>query len=1768
MNSHPDERSTTCNYAASIALPTSWDQFWDPQQSPLNPLWDIQAQRPRSYTYGHFPLYLGVAMGELFHKLAPTASTLGAPDWMVQRLDRANTPCDGVAIPGRFTIALLDTITILLLFLLGRRIYGAWAGLVAAAFYAFTAQAIQLSHFFAMDPASTTFTVLAVFGAIKMVQERTLTAALMAGIGAGLAVSSKFSALPILAAPVVAGILVWFDHTQVRITNHESQDSDAESEFRNSSSRDQLRALLYVPLALLVAVAVFAVTSPYAILDAKNFLQATLVEQGRMVRGIADMPFTRQYRNTTPYLYFIQQQLEWGMGYPLGIVASLGALVAIVQLLIAGVKFLLLLITGNPRWRLSKLDMGMLIVWSWVLPYFGLTGAFLAKFNRYMSPVLPFWVLWGAGFVRSLWNLGKKDRRTGGQEDKERQEFGFQSSPLLVFLSKGLATILAVVGLAGGLFWGAAYVNGVYRQPHPWITAGQWMAKNIPAGSTILWEQWDDRLPFVGGWNDPDVIMAQNQWNFTDWGPYEEDTPEKYQIMKQKLMQSDYVIYSSKRIWASVDNLPERYPMTNLYYRSMFDGSLGFDLIEAPETYPQLFGFKFPDKGADESWSLYDHPQPLIFKKVRQLSEAEFDAKFANSWVGAQAWYRGEDSPLSPFLNVLGLGNAPESEGSGLINRLVQVAMGGDAPPEPTVPLEERPSLLLDKPLNQLPIVDNYRWNQTASENTWMAVAWWWLIVSLVGWVAWPLAFYLFAPLRDRGYLLSRAFGWLITGWLLWMLASQGILLNTVRNAWLMVALLAVVALIAAILQRNALLDFIGKSGWLLLASEGIFAAAYLFFVLIRMGNPDLWQPWLGGEKFMEFAFLNGILRSPTFPPLDPHFAGGIINYYYFGLYLVAYQIKLTGIYAEVAFNLAIPTLFALTIANTFSVAFSALQPSTIASTGRLQQLAKAGLAPLFVALIGNLDGAGLLLRNLAQLGQSQFQSDIPGLQTTVQAISGLRTVLTTDAVLPRYDFWAPSRVIPATINEFPYWSFLFADLHPHLIGIPMAGLFIALMLTLLRLRTGDGASSYDTWGRRITLLGLFALLLGTLASINLWELPTYLGLGILVFVVAQFRWRLSINWLLTLVVAIVYASGAYLLYLPFFRSYKNIGASGVGYVHTPDDTATWLLIWGFLGFIVVSWLFYEATRKARPLGVHKSAASSQWSVIHSDEVRDEEAVQAEEASNATPELGEVEAPVPVLISEAALSTEDSLSDGALLHTNGTPASEEAMAAPSDDPDVDEVLYSISHPVVEESTLVIEAEAASEVVAPPLPAEVQPVEAAAQLPEAESQPLEAEPVVESEATVAPEFVPQPDIVEERSAQPAPATPKALLQRFHLSGIERWLSLAGCKFDRLPRVIYLQQLLVEQPTVGYLLNQLMIPLLLILAALCWWWGRTVLALCIGPIGLAWVLLWRRGRNADEGSALGLVLAITGLAILGGTQLVYLKDFLGGGDWYRMNTLFKFFSQVWVLWGVAAGIALPRIWDNYIAPLANAPGTEATSRIPRPSILPRSVWAIVFTLLFIGSLVFPFLGTPDRLDQRFPGWRPAFGTLNGLDYMNEGMFTWRGRDDSVGQEFPTELQTELHYDREAIQWLLDNVRGNPVILESDEIDYYRAAGTRVATMTGFSSLVGQHKGEQYYGEMVGQRSSELQSLWQSPDLHQTQQLLDQLDVSLIYMGQLERYEDAPGVAKFEQMASSGQLTIIYQNEKVTILAVPGHLTKTEQGIYIPAATPAPAVGMKTD
>src|SRR2546421_6721941 len=205
----------------------------------------------------------------------------------------------------------------------------------------------------------------------------------------------------------------------------------------------------------------------------------------------------------------------------------------------------------------------------------------------------------------------------------------------------------------------------------------------------------------------------------------------------------------------------------------------------------------------------------------------------------------------------------------------------------------------------------------------------------------------------------------------------------------------------------------------LLMLEEGMFTLAYLLFVGIRALNPDLWHVYLGGEKPMELAFLNAVLRSPYMPPLDPWFSGGYINYYYYGYIIFGSLIKLTGIVPTTAFNLAIPTLFAMTFSGAVVIVYTLTR-----------RLPFALLGGYFAAVIGNFNG-------LIQL-------------------KGQLLALLNHLPVPSFDYWQSSRIIPFTINEFPFWSFLFADLHPHVIDMPITVCMLGILLTLLHSHNGE----------------------------------------------------------------------------------------------------------------------------------------------------------------------------------------------------------------------------------------------------------------------------------------------------------------------------------------------------------------------------------------------------------------------------------------------------------------------------------------------------------------------------------------------------------------------------------------------------------------------------------------------------------------------------------------------------------------------------------------
>ena len=303
------------------------------------------------------------------------------------------------------------------------------------------------------------------------------------------------------------------------------------------------------------------------------------------------------------------------------------------------------------------------------------------------------------------------------------------------------------------------------------------------------------------------------------------------------------------------------------------------------------------------------------------------------------------------------------------------------------------------------------------------------------------------------------------------------------------------------------------------------------------------------------------------------------------------------------------------------------------------------------------------------------------------------------------------------------------------------------------------------------------------------------------------------------------------------------------------------------------------------------------------------------------------------------------------------------------------------------------------------------------------------------------------------------------------------------------------------------------------------GRPTAAIAALPLCLALPLAFRRKSAAGE-ATVALLLAL-GLSIIAGTELVYLRDFLAGGDWYRMNTLFKFSVPAWLFLALAGGVMLPVVW-------------AAAGRAPRWIGAPIRV---ALGVMLAGGLVFLVAGVPARVDDRFPGARPPLGTLDGTAYMTVGRYIWPGGEHII----------QLAPEREAIRWLLDNVTGTPVIAEAPAggyevdglpvgYDYYRAGGLRVASLTGLPTFVGQHQNEQRPGDQVDRRFDQGKEFFTTTNLARARELMETLRVGYIYVGQLERLLfSADALRKFDAMAEMGDLEVVYHNPDVTIYRV---------------------------
>jgi YYY domain-containing protein len=439
----------------------------------------------------------------------------------------------------------------------------------------------------------------------------------------------------------------------------------------------------------------------------------------------------------------------------------------------------------------------------------------------------------------------------------------------------------------------------------------------------------------------------------------------------------------------------------------------------------------------------------------------------------------------------------------------------------------------------------------------------WYLTVSLVGLLSFPLAFRLLPALPDRGYVLNRTLGILIWGYSFWLLASLGIIRNNLGGLVLTLGVLLAISLWAVRgIHREDFLRWWHNRRRLVFSVEILFFVCFAAWAIVRAANPDIY----GTEKPMELAFINAILRSPTFPPHDPWLSGYAISYYYFGYVLVAMLAKFTATPGGVAFNLGVSLVFSLSAIGAYGLVYDLLirrfsSKTSTSSSEHLkgsmegENLFSALLGPFFILIVSNLEGFLEVLHARGIFSSTSTSGfwrwlDIPNInQTPTPPFSWLPRLFGTGS----WWWWQASRVVQDydlrgvskgdVIDEFPFFSYLLADLHPHVLAMPFAFLAIALALNVV---LGGGSGGFDWFRMHFRInpqtFGLAALALGGMAFLNTWDFPIYVALFCGAYVIWESQisgWSQGRLWDFLKLGFALGLSGV-ILYFPFYIGFSS----------------------------------------------------------------------------------------------------------------------------------------------------------------------------------------------------------------------------------------------------------------------------------------------------------------------------------------------------------------------------------------------------------------------------------------------------------------------------------------------------------------------------------------------------------------------------------------------------------------------------------------------------
>jgi len=415
--------------------------------------------------------------------------------------------------------------------------------------------------------------------------------------------------------------------------------------------------------------------------------------------------------------------------------------------------------------------------------------------------------------------------------------------------------------------------------------------------------------------------------------------------------------------------------------------------------------------------------------------------------------------------------------------------------------------------------------------------------------VSFPIAYRIFSSLPDRGFSFSRILGLLLWGFIFWLLTSLGILKNEAGSILIAFGLVLGISILSFSLGSKSggkegaaeILEWVRLNRVTVISIEIGFLLSFTAMAVLRAANPEI----LGTEKPMELMFINAILRSEGFPPHDAWLAGYAISYYYFGYVIVAMLAKITSVPGSIAFNLGISMILGLS----FTAAMGLL--GNIFPRWKKAMI----LAPLIVLVIGNVGG---LLEVMHAQWMFWEKDDQGGYTSTFWKWLDITNLDQPPSAPPSwlpqryYWWWQSSRVVKdyglqnnmlEIIDEFPSFSFILGDLHPHVLAIPFSllSLGLALQIFLDKKTKATKIGRFEIGLDKPTLLAC-SLILGGLAFLNTWDFPMQTGMIVGAYTLRQIKTN-GLDWkrLYEAILFVIFIGiSGFVLYFPFYLSFSS----------------------------------------------------------------------------------------------------------------------------------------------------------------------------------------------------------------------------------------------------------------------------------------------------------------------------------------------------------------------------------------------------------------------------------------------------------------------------------------------------------------------------------------------------------------------------------------------------------------------------------------------------